>query len=421
MRKRMRAVIAVALSLIMIGIMFLVGCNPIRENVDGPGNETVDKPDDGNGDEPDNDDEPEFDPFSAEIYGEYLSDMDWEPNSQAGWVVKDVLPQGHLFKDKFTDIKSNTDYELTLKIGNTARSFEKGLFTHAEANVYYNIENCNYQYLTAYVGFQNGSPTNTNGAKFFVFTSNDDILDENTTWTLKSAPEPTLMTRGQEAEFLSVNVGGAKWLRLYVDPNGTSSNAGSGDFAVWADAKLTNSSSGNELLDCYDEKIKAKEGKNVDSDAKLERLVLQRQLVGKVGQDVFNKFVNESEDNKKVMEWLFNDLDALQEFIIGGAPGYGNYYNSLTVLSDLYRNYKEDLNNTQLLNNKWKPERTYGDMYRTMMFSIALTHDISVGSWMQKKQSGEPIRSVETVCDLQISAQNRAVYRNAKRGRNARL
>lgn len=389
MRKRFRVFIVVALPLLILGVMFLFGCKFKHENVNRPGNENVDTPSDGKDDKPDNDNEPDFDPFTAEIYGEYLSDMDWESNSLAGWVNTD-FPQGHLIKDKTT-----IDTKITIKIGNVWRSFDKGLFTHAEANVYYNIENCNYKYLTAYVGMDKICGKNTNGTKFFVYTSEDDTLSENTNWTLKTAAEPTLMTLGHEAEFLSADISGAKWLRLYVDPNGMNKNDAAGDYAVWADAKLTNSASGNELLDCYDEKIKAKAGNNVESDAKLERLVLQRQLVSKVGQDVFNKFGNENEDNKKLMNWLLNDLDALQEFIIGGEPGYGNYYNSLTVLSNLYRNYKEDLNNTQLLHNKWKPDRTYGEMYRTMMFSIALTHDVSVGSWMQKNRvenQSDPLR-----------------------------
>ena len=391
MRKIIRVIIAITFTFIITGVMFMVGCNPKNGNTGGPKDETVEKPDDDKDDGKDDgkDDEPGFDPFSAEIYGEYLSDMDWEPNSLAGWVNND-FPQGHLIKDKTT-----IDTKLTVKIGNAWRSFDKGLFTHAEANVYYNLQNNSYKYLTAYAGMDKICGKNTNGTKFFVYTSNDETLDENTNWTLKTAAEPTLMTLGHEAEFLSADISGAKWLRLYVDPNGPNKNDAAGDYAVWADAKLTNSATGNELLDCYDEKIKAKAASNVESDAKLERLVLQRQLVSKVGQDVFNKFVNESEDNKTVMNWLFNDLDALQEFIIGGAPVYGNYYNSLTVLSDLYRNYKGDLNNTVLLNNKWKPERTYGDMYRTMMFSIALTHDVTVGSWMQKNREenqSDPLR-----------------------------
>lgn len=182
--------IAVALSLIIAITTFMFGCKSKNENTEGPGDEITGTPGDDGDDNDDNDDEPPFDPFDAEIYGVYLSDMDWEPDSLAGWVSNDY-PQGHLAKDNNT-----LDGKITVKIGNSWRAFEKGLFTHAEANVYYNIENIDCKYLTAYVGMDAICGNNTNGAKFFVYTSNDDTLDENTNWTLKTAAEPTLMTRG---------------------------------------------------------------------------------------------------------------------------------------------------------------------------------------------------------------------------------
>ena len=271
--------------------------------------------------------------------------------------------------------------KISVKIEGAWYAFDKGLFTHATANVYYNVENCGYQYFTAYVGLDKTITKNSNGVKFFVYTSND-----KTNWTLRTSENPAVLTIGAESEFLSVDKSGAKYLRLHVDPNG----ADRGDYAVWADAKLTNSPSGDDnvqSLEYYDNQIKSKGSGNLETDRELELLVLQREFVRKVGQYALKRFTNESAANNEVLAWLFNDVDVLREFMLGGAPVYGNYYNSLTVLSDLYRNYKTDLSNTELLHNKWKPERTYGDMYRTMMFSIALTHDTTVGSWLQKNRT----------------------------------
>ena len=271
--------------------------------------------------------------------------------------------------------------KISVKIEGAWYAFDKGLFTHATANVYYNVENCGYQYFTAYVGLDKTITKNSNGVKFFVYTSND-----KTNWTLRTSENPAVLTIGAESEFLSVDKSGAKYLRLHVDPNG----ADRGDYAVWADAKLTNSPSGDDnvqSLEYYDNQIKSKGSGNLETDRELELLVLQREFVRKVGQYALKRFTNESAANNEVLAWLFNDVDVLREFMLGGAPVFGNYYNSLTVLSDLYRNYKTDLSNTELLHNKWKPERTYGDMYRTMMFSIALTHDTTVGSWLQKNRT----------------------------------
>ena len=121
--------IAVALSLIIAITTFMFGCKSKNENTEGPGDEITGPPGDDGDDNDDNDDEPPFDPFDAEIYGVYLSDMDWEPDSLAGWVSNDY-PQGHLAKDNNT-----LDGKITVKIGNSWRAFEKGLFTHAEAKV----------------------------------------------------------------------------------------------------------------------------------------------------------------------------------------------------------------------------------------------------------------------------------------------
>lgn len=313
----------------------------------------------------------------------YLSDMDYEPESKAGWVDSNY-PQGRILKDTTVN---NT--KISVKIEGAWYNFDKGMFTHATANVYYNIENCGYRYFTAYVGLDKTITKNSNGVKFFVYTSND-----KTNWTLQTAENPNVLTIGAEAEFLSVDISGAKYLRLHVDPN----SVDRGDYAVWADAKLTNSPSGDDTVqstDYYDELIKAKNSTDLENDRELESLVLQREFVRRVGQYALKRFTSESEDNKALLSWLLNDLDALREFMIGGAPGYGNYYNSLTVLSNLYRNYKSDLNNTELLHNTWKPDRTYGELYRTMMFSIALTHDVEVGSWLQKNRvenQSDPLR-----------------------------
>lgn len=82
-------------SLVVICTMLMSACRSNGGNVNDP--------DDGNGNKPDDGKDLvlDFDPFSAEIYGVYLSDLDWEPNSLAGWVDdKGGYPQGHLCKDK---------------------------------------------------------------------------------------------------------------------------------------------------------------------------------------------------------------------------------------------------------------------------------------------------------------------------------
>lgn len=307
----------------------------------------------------------------------YLSDIAYDPSqSSVGW--REILND-----------KTVNDTKITVKIEGAWYPFDKGIFSHSPATILYNISNYDYQYFTAYTGLDKLITKKSDGVKFFVYTSND-----GTNWTLKTSSNPTVLGIGAEAEFLTVDISGAHYLKLVVDPNG---NNGA-DYAVWADAKLTNSIYDDEAvfpLSYYDEQIKAKNTSAGVNNEELELLVLQREFVRKVGEYALKRFTKESEDNKVVLDWLLNDVDNLREFMLGGDPMQGSYYNALTVLSNLYRNYKTDLSNPTLLNNKWKPTRTYGELYRTMMFSIALTHDGTVGSWLQKdrvENQSEPLR-----------------------------
>ncbi len=282
--------------------------------------------------------------------------------------------------------------KMQVKIEGSWYTFDKGLFTHtgstaktATLTLTYNIENLNYKYFTAYVGL-NKTATKGDGVRFNVGTSMD-----GETWDDWMVVSPKLIGPQAEAEFITFGIrSGAKFLRLWA-------NRGTGnahDHAVWADAKLTNSlTDGGSImpLAAYDEQIKAKVAANADlNDNELEKLILQREFVSRVGQYALKRFTTQSTDedatneaNQAVLTWLLNDLDSLREFMLGGTPFGGSYYNSLIVLSKLYKHYKSDLNDTTLLKNKWYPNRTFGELCRTMMFSVALTHDKTIGSYLQ--------------------------------------
>lgn len=315
-------------------------------------------------------------------YGEfvYLSDIQYSAGSTAEWVGI-----------KYDQNAYNAT--ISLKIDGAWKTFDKGVFASANSTVIYDIRNYNYKYFTAYVGIEKGNEKNGNGAKFFVYTSAD-----GTSWELKTPSNPNVKMPSANADFLSANISGANYLKLVTNNNGASQ----GDQTVWAEAKLTNASDGNEMLAYYDEQIKAKGNVGIENE-ELELLVLQREFVRKAGQSVLKKFTTESGENNQaneaVLNWLLNDVENLREFIMGGSPMAGNWYNSLTVLSSLYKNYKNDLNDTRTLKKEWYPDwyvdRTYGQLYRTMMFAIALTHDTTVGSWMQKtrvENQSDPLR-----------------------------
>ncbi|MDE6201151.1 MAG: NPCBM/NEW2 domain-containing protein [Clostridiales bacterium] len=321
----------------------------------------------------------------------YLSDLPYATGK--GSDGKEITRVG---SGKLTMNQSDSGKAIQVKIEGAWYTFPKGIYAHAPSCVAYNISayNQDHKYFMAYGGLLS-SASKSDGALFYVQTSTD-----GKTWTYLEDNKyledgAGLVEYNQNAKHFVVDIKGLSWIRLVANQN--KSNAT--DHVVWADAKLTTTLDEGEAgksLTAYDAEIKAKvdkvnldaikNDKNVDlfQDEDLELLVLQREFVSRVGQYALKKFRSESADNKAMLDgWLLKDLDSLREFMLGGAPHKGNYYNSLTVLSDLYKYNKKDLDDKTLLKNKFMPDRTFGELCRTMMFSVALTHDGAIGSYLQ--------------------------------------
>ena len=159
----------------------------------------------------------------------YLSDMGSET------ILSDTLNYGKVFND--TDIKG-TQITLTQSDGETAWAFEKGVGMHAnsstDSSVVYNIEGQGYDRFEGYVGIRyqtyddelinspTGQPRSSVIFKIFV----DDEGKPRFVSSLMKARTP--------AEFVSVDIRGAKKIRFVVDANGDQS----ADHGNWADAKF---------------------------------------------------------------------------------------------------------------------------------------------------------------------------------------
>ncbi|MDE7087252.1 MAG: NPCBM/NEW2 domain-containing protein, partial [Clostridia bacterium] len=301
--------------------------------------------------------------------------------------------------------KTDANAKIQVKIEGAWYTFEHGIYAHGPSCVAYNISayNQKYKYLSVYGGLLS-SASKSDGALLYVQTSKDgktwDYLGEDK----YLGDEPGLVAYNQNAKYFVADVSNYSWIRLVANKN--SGNAQ--DYVVWADAKLSTTLDEGEAvksLAAYDAEIKAKVANGADlNDKDLELLVLQREFVSRVGQYALKRFTTQSTDedadneaNQAVLEWLLNDLDSLREFMLGGTPFKGNYYNSLIVLSKLYKHYKKDLDDETLLGykqkgNKWMPDRTFGELCRTMMFSVALTHDGAIGSYLSgQKEANKSI------------------------------
>jgi hypothetical protein len=141
----------------------------------------------------------------------YLSDMQWLPQSYASY--------GNIQRDRSYE---NPQIELLMAGERTA--FTKGLGTHAWADVYFDLENSDYEIFEAYVGVDALKASTGAGDVIFRVYSDDVLIYE-------SAASSSI---GNNAQHIYVPVANTKVLRLQADPNGSDNS----DHADWADARL---------------------------------------------------------------------------------------------------------------------------------------------------------------------------------------
>lgn len=259
---------------------------------------------------------------------------------------------------------------IAVKIENNWFTFKKGLFAHAKSSLVYDLTDySDYNYFVAFIGI-NRTSNRGNGVTYSFYTSND-----RKDWT--KVGESIAKKPLENATHVEVPLNGAKYLKLEIGDNGANGN----DHSVFADAKLVDKLENNFVLNSkedYDELIKSKYN-GAEISTEVEHIIFQRNLIDKVGQYTINSFYNENDDNKAVIDWLLTDSKALKYYILGGTPDGGSYYNSLTQLARLYKEYKEDFKITE----ETKYGTVLGDLYLRMAIALSLTHSQTVGLWMQ--------------------------------------
>ena len=297
----------------------------------------------------------------------YLSDIDYiEDKTSVGW--------GSVTLDQNLDTNVNNGL-ISLIVEGKKKAFFKGISAHATSTLVYDLSSYHYDYFTTYYGVDAGRGTNGNGVKFAISTSKD-----GQNWDLHTLVSPPVKKGDSEAEFIKVDIKGAKYLKLYANSNGNNT----ADHAVYADAKLikedyVEDTSTVDFIKPVEEYDKIIKGKNISEQLTSNELtILQREFVNSVGYDLLQSFVKYSDENKEAISWLMNDVENLRLYIIGGKPE-GSYINSIKVLSELYKNYKTDFDNK----NVTKYGTVLGDLYKRMAITLSLTHSKLVGLWMQ--------------------------------------
>ncbi|MFY4774033.1 NPCBM/NEW2 domain-containing protein [Metabacillus sp. RGM 3146] len=137
-----------------------------------------------------------------------MSDIDWKSGT-TGWAA--------IQKDKSVDGNA-----LTLAAESGIKTFDKGIGTHANSEIVYDLAGKGFSTFQTYVGLD--QETNGTGSiQFQVLLDGTNVFDSGK------------MTKSSPAKLVNVDVKGKKELTLIVTDNG---DGNSNDHADWADAKL---------------------------------------------------------------------------------------------------------------------------------------------------------------------------------------
>lgn len=304
----------------------------------------------------------------------YLSDISYE-SASIGW--------GLLHFDGNMD-----DSLISLYVDGNRVFFDKGLTAHASSTIIYNLADYKqYSYFTSYIGVDASQGTKGN-VIFHIYTSTDgNLWDE--------AYTSNELTAGSEAEFVSVDISQASYLKLYADQNGGNGN----DHSTFADAKFSENPSGNDYdgsiktLEEYDELLSEYRSGSSDYASLLENqdfeyTLLQRTFVKNVGYKSLILLCEQDEKYYEIVEWLLGNKEALSLYIMGGAPE-GTYQKSFEVLYDLLSAHGDDIADSQ-----------YGDLYLRMIIALSLTHSETVFAWYDGDAVSDPVYRYEIYKDL---------------------
>ena len=164
--------------------------------------------------------------YTFELEGKsviYLSDLEHKNNSTNGWSNK---PFGMDKTYEGNPIRLVEDEEQNI------RTFEKGVWSHATANIYYDLENKGYKEFETYVGVDAAQLGKPGSVTFKVFIDEQEVF----TSTKEMVPEDIM-------QHVKVTIPeGAKELHLQALMGASDSN----DHADWADAKFVTAFDGGE-------------------------------------------------------------------------------------------------------------------------------------------------------------------------------
>ncbi|ADE19548.1 discoidin domain-containing protein [Mycoplasma crocodyli] len=299
------------------------------------------------------------------------------------------------------EVKINTNYDgktINLNIGGKKTAFFKGLGTHSDNELIYDLSDKSFDKFSAYYGVDFSKGDKSAGVKFNFFVS-----DNGTDWT--SLKEDASVYKGNsEAGKIDLDITGKKVLKITIKKVGGSNSY---NHAVLAHAMFRKSSYPFELKTTYDF-IKTPEeykqsiiAKNpISSEVSTYELDLYKEkFVSRVGYDYLVSLFNVDEELKTFIQWLFNDSlgnKLLKYYMTGGdldanKTSQEYWVNSIKVLHSLYKKYLNSFNIT-FVDETSKVAR--GEVYLKLAAATALVYGTGVWSDFSQKRS-DPLTRFE--------------------------
>jgi len=254
---------------------------------------------------------------------EYITTNNWSYN---GW-------SGH----QIAYDKNQDGGKLSLRVDGNLTYFTKGVSVHAKGQVTYDISSLSTRFprFIAYIGVDGAR--GSNGDLWIQILASKD----GKSW--ESLLKTVRMNGMTPAVDVDLNIEGYNYLRIYADPNG--SNAA--DHATIANARLVtadfdkNAAYYNKIhpVEYYDNILKnysVEENYNNNY-----RLVLEREVVNKLGYANLQDAAEFVEGMEATLDWLFASNERLEQIIEVGE--ISSPTKVIQIINDIYKKYSSEL------------------------------------------------------------------------------
>lgn len=273
---------------------------------------------------------------------DYITDNNWSYNGWGGHEIQ---------KDKNQD--GNT---LSLIVDGERRYFTKGVSIHGKGQATFDISSLSADYPRFIAEIGVDAARGKNGDLWIQILVSRDGKE----WT--SLLKTGNMSGVTNAVSVDVSIEGFKYLRIYVDPNG--SNAA--DHGTIANARLVTNDFNKDIgfydkihkIEYYDEILK---NQSVEHNYQNNyRQVLEREFVRKMGYWNIQDLAEHTSGIPETLNWILSDNTILEQIIEVGE--ISNALSFLNLLKDLY------------IENKSALGTQNGYVYQKMMIGLAAAY-----------------------------------------------